>query len=52
VQYEETEHYQVAKMFLSFKERMLKELLTVETEDLGEPAEKQKVKRRKRKGEE
>jgi predicted ATPase len=48
VEYEETEHYQVTKMFLTFKQRMLKELMTVDAEEMGEkPAEKQKSKRRK-----
>jgi predicted ATPase len=35
VNYEETEHFQVTKMFLTFKERMLKELMTVDEEEMG-----------------
>lgn len=46
VQYEETSHYQVTKMFLTFKDKMLRELMTVEADELGEPV-KPRGKRRK-----
>lgn len=50
VKYDETDHYQITKMFLTFKERMLKELMTLDAEELGEPPMKKPGRKRKAQG--
>lgn len=45
VKYEETQHYQVTKMFLAYKDKMLKELLTVDEDEMGTVEKKPRRKR-------